>query len=70
MLKALFGTNLSSQYEALVEKKVISRSYDAMTGSSAIKPGLFTCCLSTPYAELAQSLAQNPYRVQSDDYHK
>ena len=73
LLKALFGTNLSSQFEDLVEKKVIARSGDIVSGpapATVIKPGLFTCCLSTPYSELAQSLAHNPFRVETDDHHK
>ncbi|XP_067936803.1 huntingtin-like [Watersipora subatra] len=70
MLKALFGTNLSSQYEELVEKKVVPRSQDTMSaGPSVVKPGLFSCCLSTPYAQLSQSFALNPFRVESEDYH-
>jgi len=38
--------------------------------TSAIKPGLFTSCLATPYADFAQALAHNLYRVDTEDHSK
>ena len=58
LLKALFGTNLSSQWE-LPQSLNSSRLRHGKGSrlSTNMKPGLYHCCFTHPYTQFTQSLA-------------
>lgn len=72
LLKALFGTNLSSQWESSQNSSSSRKPGKATRLTSAVKPGLYHSCFTTPYTQLTQCLASATFRAsthteQSDD---
>ena len=63
LLKALFGTNLASQWESS-QSSVSSRKPGKATRlTSAVKPGLYHSCFTTPYTQFTQCLASATFRA-------
>ncbi|XP_029645621.1 huntingtin isoform X2 [Octopus sinensis] len=63
LLKALFGTNLSSQWE-LPQNLNCSHLRHGKSSrlSTNMKPGLYHCCFTHPYTQFTQSLAGAAFR--------
>lgn len=71
LLKALFGTNLASQWDCEQQNAAAARPGKAARPSASGKPGLYHSCLGQPYAHLTHSLLTASYRaatqVDTDD---
>ncbi|KAK7109044.1 hypothetical protein V1264_013160 [Littorina saxatilis] len=63
LLKALFGTNLASQWECEQQNAGVVRPAKATRLSSSGKPGLYHNCLGQPYAHLTHSLLNATYKA-------
>lgn len=64
LLKALFGTNLASQWECEQQNAAMATRPGKTTRlSSSGKPGLYHNCLGQPYAHLSHSLLAASYRA-------
>ncbi|XP_076001900.1 huntingtin isoform X2 [Genypterus blacodes] len=68
LLKTLFGTNLSSQYEGALSGPSRSQGKALRLGSSSLRPGLYHYCFMAPYTHFTQALADASLRnmVQAD----
>ena len=65
MLKALFGTNIVSQWEPQQVPPVPSKPGKATRLSGNVKPGLYYHCFTKPYAHFTQSLASATFKATS-----
>ncbi|ELT98253.1 hypothetical protein CAPTEDRAFT_220329 [Capitella teleta] len=66
LLKALFGTNLASQW-APSQSLLSSRKPGKATRlTSAMKPGLYHSCITTPYTQFTHCLASATFRSHGD----
>ncbi|KAL8615828.1 hypothetical protein ACOMHN_048536 [Nucella lapillus] len=63
LLKALFGTNLASQWECEQQNAGVIRPGKATRLSASGKPGLYHNCMGQPYAQLTHSLLSSTYRT-------
>ncbi|KAL5022595.1 hypothetical protein ScPMuIL_001750 [Solemya velum] len=57
LLKALFGTNLASQWELQQVPNSSHKPGKATRLSTTLRSGLYHCCFSVPYSHFTQSLA-------------
>ncbi|XP_073763926.1 huntingtin isoform X7 [Danio rerio] len=62
LLKALFGTNLASQYEGASSNPCRSQGKALRLGSSSVRPGLYHYCFMAPYTHFTQALADASLR--------
>ncbi|XP_028270254.1 huntingtin isoform X5 [Parambassis ranga] len=62
LLKTLFGTNLSSQYEGVLSGPSRSQGKALRLGSSSLRPGLYHYCFMAPYTHFTQALADASLR--------
>ncbi|XP_053714041.1 huntingtin-like isoform X2 [Synchiropus splendidus] len=62
LLKTLFGTNLASQYEAVLSGPSRSQAKALRLGSSNLRPGLYHYCFMAPYTHFTQALADASLR--------
>ncbi|TRY87598.1 hypothetical protein DNTS_005987 [Danionella cerebrum] len=62
LLKALFGTNLASQYEGASSNPSRSQGKALRLGSSSVRPGLYHYCFMAPYTHFTQALADASLR--------
>ncbi|XP_076466851.1 LOW QUALITY PROTEIN: huntingtin-like [Babylonia areolata] len=63
LLKALFGTNLASQWECEQQNAGVTRPGKTTRLSASGKPGLYHNCMGQPYAQLTHSLLSSTYRT-------
>uniref|UniRef100_A0A671P6T4 Huntingtin n=1 Tax=Sinocyclocheilus anshuiensis TaxID=1608454 RepID=A0A671P6T4_9TELE len=62
LLKALFGTNLASQYEGASAHPCRSQGKALRLGSTSVRPGLYHYCFMAPYTHFTQALADASLR--------
>ncbi|XP_051558826.1 huntingtin-like isoform X2 [Myxocyprinus asiaticus] len=62
LLKALFGTNLASQYEGASSQTCRSQGKALRLGSTSVRPGLYHYCFMAPYTHFTQALADASLR--------
>ncbi|XP_051983247.1 huntingtin isoform X2 [Xyrauchen texanus] len=62
LLKALFGTNLASQYEGATSQTCRSQGKALRLGSTSVRPGLYHYCFMAPYTHFTQALADASLR--------
>uniref|UniRef100_A0A8C1QLV7 Huntingtin n=1 Tax=Cyprinus carpio TaxID=7962 RepID=A0A8C1QLV7_CYPCA len=62
LLKALFGTNLASQYEGASSHPCRSQGKALRLGSTSVRPGLYHYCFMAPYTHFTQALADASLR--------
>ncbi|XP_043091608.1 huntingtin isoform X2 [Puntigrus tetrazona] len=62
LLKALFGTNLASQYEGSSSHPCRSQGKALRLGSTSVRPGLYHYCFMAPYTHFTQALADASLR--------
>ncbi|XP_057187145.1 huntingtin isoform X2 [Triplophysa rosa] len=62
LLKALFGTNLASQYEGSSSYPCRTQGKALRLGSSSLRPGLYHYCFMAPYTHFTQALADASLR--------
>ncbi|XP_066278564.1 huntingtin-like isoform X4 [Branchiostoma lanceolatum] len=62
LLKALFGTNLASQWDGSQTAETSRKPGKATRLSSNMKPGLYHYCFTAPYTQFTQSLAAASFR--------
>ncbi|MFT7807444.1 huntingtin isoform X1 [Arapaima gigas] len=62
LLKALFGTNLASQYDGSSSNPCKSQGKALRLGSSSLRPGLYHYCFMAPYTHFTQALADASLR--------
>ncbi|XP_070540509.1 huntingtin-like isoform X2 [Ptychodera flava] len=62
LLKALFSTNLGSQWESSSSHSVSRKPGKATRLTSNMKPGLYHSCFTTPYTQFTQSLAASSFK--------
>nr|CAM12495.1 Huntingtin [Branchiostoma floridae] len=63
LLKALFGTNLASQWDGSQTAETSRKPGKATRLSSNMKPGLYHYCFTAPYTQFTQSLAAASFRT-------
>ncbi|XP_065121575.1 huntingtin isoform X3 [Paramisgurnus dabryanus] len=62
LLKALFGTNLASQYEGSSSNPCRTQGKALRLSSSSMRPGLYHYCFMAPYTHFTQALADASLR--------
>nr|XP_033806283.1 huntingtin isoform X5 [Geotrypetes seraphini] len=62
LLKTLFGTNLSSQFDGSSSNPSKSQGKAQRLGSSNLRPGLYHYCFMAPYTHFTQALADASLR--------
>ncbi|XP_052401425.1 huntingtin isoform X2 [Carassius gibelio] len=62
LLKALFGTNLASQYEGASSHPCRTQAKTLRLGSTSVRPGLYHYCFMAPYTHFTQALADASLR--------
>ncbi|XP_029462586.1 huntingtin [Rhinatrema bivittatum] len=62
LLKTLFGTNLSSQFDGSSSNPNKSQGKAQRLGSSNLRPGLYHYCFMAPYTHFTQALADASLR--------
>ncbi|XP_064630020.1 huntingtin-like [Lineus longissimus] len=67
LLKSLFGTNLSAQWEANQSVTLTRKASKNMRLTANMKPGLYHSCFTTPYTQFTQSLVSSVFKVASPD---
>lgn len=65
MLKALFGTNIVSQWEPQQLPNLSYKPGKATRMTGNVKPGLYYYCFTQPYAHFTQSLAGATFKATS-----
>ena len=61
LLKALFGTNLASQWQG-EESALHPRGGMGTRLTLNVRPGLYHCCFTAPYTQFTQCLASATFR--------
>lgn len=62
LLKTLFGTNLSSQFDGISSNPNKTQGKVQRLGSSNLRPGLYHYCFMAPYTHFTQALADATLR--------
>ncbi|XP_069488154.1 huntingtin isoform X2 [Ambystoma mexicanum] len=62
LLKTLFGTNLSSQFDGISTNPSKTQGKAQRLGSSNLRPGLYHYCFMAPYTHFTQALADATLR--------